>query len=57
MSSIEVDDEVLKKILFDVRLLEGANIRTGEFSDPDMVKKIANIILKEANRGENKNEV
>ena len=57
MSSIEVDEEVLNNIFFDVRVLEGINIRTGEFSDQDMVKKIASIILKEANKGENKNEV
>ncbi len=57
MSSIEVDEEVLNNIFFDIRVLEGINIRTGEFSDQDMVKKIANIILKEANKGEHKNEV
>ena len=57
MSSIEVDEDVLNNIFFDVRVLEGINIRTGEFSDQDMVKKIANIILKEANKGEHKNEV
>lgn len=57
MNSIEVDEEILNRIFRHVRLLEGDNLKTGELSDRDMVKKIIQIIDLEIRKGENKDEV
>lgn len=57
MNSVEVDEEVLNRIFTHVRLLEGNNLKTGEFSDKDMVKKIIQIIDSEIRKGGEGDEV
>ncbi len=51
MSSIEVDDEVLNNIFISVRILEANNLKTGEFTDVEMVKQIIRIIGREMQKG------
>ncbi len=57
MNSVEVDEEILNRIFTHVRLLEGNNLKTGEFSDKDMVKKIIQIIDSEIRKGGEGDEV
>lgn len=57
MNSVEVDEEVLNRIFTHVRILEGNNLKTGEFSDKDMVKKIIQIIDSEIRKGGDGDEV
>ena len=57
MNSVEVDEEVLNRIFTHVRILEGNNLKTGEFSDKDMIKKIIQIIDSEIRKGGDGDEV
>lgn len=51
MSSIEIDEKVLNDIFISVRILESNNLKTGEFTDTEMVKQIVRIIGREMQKG------
>lgn len=49
MNNTEIDKNKLNAMYSEIRALEATNLRTGENSDTDMVKKIMNIIHRRAN--------
>ena len=57
MSLIEVDENILNNIFREVRIVEGINLKTGEYDDKDMVKKIIQIIDSNIRKGAGDNEV
>ena len=44
INSIEVDEKIANRLLNKLILLEKNNIRTKQYGDPDMVKKIKKMI-------------
>lgn len=44
INGIEIDEKVAKRLLYKLIILEKNNIRTKQYSDPDMVKKIKKMI-------------
>lgn len=48
INSIEVDDNVIKRLKEKIVLMESRNINTKQLSDPQMVKKIKDMIEEEA---------
>lgn len=50
MNSIEVDQEKLKEIYIEARIKESEFIKTGRYTDKDMVNAIYNIIDRHVNK-------
>lgn len=44
INGIEIDEKVAKRLLYKLIILEKNNIKTKQYSDPDMTKKIKKMI-------------
>ncbi len=49
--NIEIDENILTQIFTRVRVLEANNIKTGQYTDSEMVKMIVKIIDSYVNQG------